>query len=518
MAYCLYLRKSRKDLEAEARGEGETLARHEKILIDLAKKMKISITKIHREVVSGETIASRPVMQQLLYEVEQGMWNGVLVVEVERLARGDTIDQGIVAQTFKYSGTKIITPLKVYDPNNEYDEEYFEFGLFMSRREYKTTNRRLERGRIASVKEGKYVGNIPPYGYKREKIKGEKGYKLVPDPEQADIAKLIFELYTDGIGVSRIVRRLNEMKIPAARGGDWVNSSVQGILRNPVYTGKIRWKCRPQRKKIINGQVVKERPRADADSWIIANGLHDPIIDEATFQLAQESMAKNPSPKVKTKGTIKNPLAGLIVCGKCGRKMIRRPYSNGQQDTLMCTVTSCDNVSSYLSLVEDKLIQALEDWLKNYKITMEEGIGPKPAMEPDILENSIKKLKKKEDVYKKQMNSLYDLLEQEIYTTEKFLERSSILTERIKAIEENVSSLKQQLNRLISQEKGKKLIIPKVQKVLDVYRSLKDPADKNKLLREVLEKEVYLKETKNGRWDTSAMDDFELHIYPKLPL
>lgn len=88
-------------------------------------------------------------------------------MEVERLARGDTIDQGIVAQTFKFSDTKIITPIKTYNPNNEFDEEYFEFGLFMSRREYKTINRRLQRGRMASVKDGKYVANKAPYGYNR---------------------------------------------------------------------------------------------------------------------------------------------------------------------------------------------------------------------------------------------------------------------------------------------------------------------------------------------------------------
>ena len=141
MQYLIYLRKSRADQEAELRGEGETLARHEKALLELARRQHLPIADIYREVVSGETIASRPMMQQLLSEVEQGIWNGVLVMEVERLARGDTIDQGIVAQAFKLSDTKIITPIKTYDPNNEFDEEYFEFGLFMSRREYKTIKR-----------------------------------------------------------------------------------------------------------------------------------------------------------------------------------------------------------------------------------------------------------------------------------------------------------------------------------------------------------------------------------------
>ena len=100
---CIYLRKSRADREAEARGEGETLARHERILLDLAKKRGYNVGAIYREVVSGETISARPVMQQLLQEVEAGKWDGVLVVEVERLARGDTIDQGVVSRAFQFS-------------------------------------------------------------------------------------------------------------------------------------------------------------------------------------------------------------------------------------------------------------------------------------------------------------------------------------------------------------------------------------------------------------------------------
>ena len=161
--YAIYLRKSREDIEAEKYGEGETLARHEKILTTLAKKRSLPISKIYREVVSGETISERKEMQKLLKDVENEKWTGVLVVEVERLARGDTADQGSVAKAFKYSHTKIITPVKTYDPDNEFDEEYFEFGLFMSRREYKTINRRLQRGREISVQEGKFVRQYPSF-------------------------------------------------------------------------------------------------------------------------------------------------------------------------------------------------------------------------------------------------------------------------------------------------------------------------------------------------------------------
>ena len=315
--YCIYLRKSRADEESEARGEGETLARHKKILLALASKLEINISRIYKEIVSGETIAARPAMQELLRDVEKEVWEGVLVMEIERLARGDTMDQGLVAQTFKYSGTKIITPVKTYDPNDEFDEEYFEFGLFMSRREYKTINRRLQRGRLQSAKEGKFTGNIAPYGYKRKKLESDSGYTL-ETIEEAKIVVLIYKWYTkERIGVTKIRNRLNEMKVPTRKGGDWTSSTIRNILSNPVYIGKIRQGDRPQVKKIVDGEVVIERPHAKNPN--IYEGLHEAIIDEGTFNLAQEYLSNNPPLPIPTKYKTKNPLAGLVICGMCGR-------------------------------------------------------------------------------------------------------------------------------------------------------------------------------------------------------
>ena len=165
--YAIYLRKSRADAEAELRGEGETLARHQATLMELAKKRNLNVTKIFKEIVSGDTIAARPQMQIMLSEIAEKRYKGVIVMEIERLARGNTIDQGVVAQAFKESATMIITPVKTYDPLNEFDEEYFEFSLFMSRREYKTINRRMQAGRLAAIKEGNYIASRRPYGYNK---------------------------------------------------------------------------------------------------------------------------------------------------------------------------------------------------------------------------------------------------------------------------------------------------------------------------------------------------------------
>ncbi len=344
--YAAYLRKSRANLDAEAHGEGETLARHEHMLLELARKMNICITKIFREIVSGDSIESRPEVQKLLTEIEQGIWTGVLVVDVGRLARGDTIDQGIVSRAFKLSGTKIITPTKPYDPLNEFDEEYFEFDLFMARREYKMISRRIQRGCVESVKTGKYVGSTAPYGYDKVKIKNDKGYTLQPNDEP-DAVKLIYKMYLDGKGMTVIANTLNDMHIIPRNRDTWSKSTISDILSNPVYTGKIRWSYRPDVKQSVNGQVVVKRIKNE--NCMLVDGLHEALISESDFNRAQKIKVQNSKMPVKKSTELKNPLTDLIYCSKCGAKMTRLGVnSHCSYDTIKCTNKKCSCVSAPL--------------------------------------------------------------------------------------------------------------------------------------------------------------------------
>lgn len=524
MQYVIYLRKSRADAEAEQRGEGETLARHEKALIELAKRQKLNVIKIYKEVVSGETIVARPVMQQLLSEVEQAVWDGVLVMEIERLARGDTIDQGIMAQAFKFSGTKIITPSKTYDPNNEFDEEYFEFGLFMSRREYKTINRRLQRGRIASVKEGKYVGNRPPYGYLRKKLEHDKGYTLDPHPEQADVIRMIFEWYTKGdlqtdgtykrLGMSLIVRKLNNLGIKPQKNDVWTLPSIRDMLLNPVYIGKIRWNSRPSVKQVTDGVVTKSRPRSE--DVILVDGLHDAIIDSDVFETAQYNMSKNPSRPVGEKGIIKNPLSGIVVCGKCGRKMVRKPYgAKNKVDTLMCPATACNNVSSALFYVEDRILKSLDNYLNEHKIKWKtDKKKSKSNKQIELAEKAIKNYEDELSTLNKQLDNLHNLLEQGVYDTNTFLDRSKILSDRVQDIKNSMNELSSNLSLIQSNDDNQINIIPKIEHILEVYDELPNAQKKNDLLKEVINKVTYTKDI-SSRWHGSP-DDFDIILYPKI--
>lgn len=524
--YCIYLRKSRADREAELHGEGETLARHEKTLLDLAKRLHLPIKQIYKEIVSGETIAARPFMQQLLSEVEQELWDGVLVMEVERLARGNTIDQGVVAEAFKYGNCKIITPMKTYDPGNEYDEEYFEFGLFMSRREYKTINRRLQRGKIDSVMEGKYLGSIPPYGYNIVKIKNGKGNTLEVNPDEAPIVQLIFEYFTQGIltedgtlkrlGCRGIALELNKRGIPCRKAGHvWAQSTIRGILDNPTYIGKIKWNYRAIVKKSSNGVVSRSRPRINQENKILIDGLHSAIIDQKIFNQA-ESLLKGYTPHATgLNQEIKNPLAGIIKCGKCGHAMRRRPAGSKQKmDTLICDNPYCDNIASYQYIVEERVISALKSWADGYEInlTSENSSPSKNSLESQYeaisaLENQYKKLIEQND-------NIYSFYEKGIYTTDVFLERSKLIAKKLTDNREAVKKLRQEIEHEKQLQEEREEYLPKLKNILELYENVDDVLTKNKMLKEIIEKVEYIKTEKGKR--NQKCENFALKLYPKL--
>ena len=268
-AYAMYLRKSRKDAAGES--VEETLARHEQRLLQLAQQQGLVIGTVYREVVSGDSIAARPEMQRLLQAVQRGQYQGVLVVELERLARGDTKDQGVVAEAFQCSGTRIVTPAKTYDPDNEFDEEYFEFGLFMSRREYKTIKRRMQAGVRQSVGAGNYLPPCAPFGYDIF-CRGRRDRTLVPNGD-APVVRLIFQWYAAGCSCPEIARRLTALGCRTATGRTrWPPTSVAKILHNDVYLGRVHYGTYRQRKE-FDEAACQFRLRARAQYYAAQRGV-----------------------------------------------------------------------------------------------------------------------------------------------------------------------------------------------------------------------------------------------------
>lgn len=508
--YAIYLRKSRKDRELEQLGEAETLARHEKTLLELAQNKNLAISDIYREVVSGETIEARPEMQKLLKAVEAGVYKGVLVMEVERLARGNTKDQGIVAEAFQFSNTLIITPSKTYDPSNEFDEEYFEFGLFMSRREYKTINRRIQRGRIASVQEGKYIAGTPPLGYDKVKIKGAKGYTLEPNKD-AETVKLIYSLYTDTknpIGMQLISKRLDALGIKPQKSANWSRATIKDILTNPTYTGKIRWQWRKVNKTIENGKIIEHRPKRKPDEYMLIDGLHPAIISEEIFKRAQLILKNKYIPPVAGSNDLKNPLTGLLVCEKCGSKMTRVLSHTG--DFVKCSNIQCRNISSKMELVEKAVVEAIEEWFADYKLNFKEKYSKQDY--PNYI-NIIKNYKDKIELLNKQLNNTYDFLEQGIYTIDTFKQRNTLIQNDINETTKSLKRAQAEYNSKLSEDAIMNNFIPNTESLLNAYYQLTDAKSKNDILHQILEKVTYIKTEKGTR---NKPAPFEIKIYPKI--
>ena len=240
--YLMYLRKSRMDTDFEEVSVTETLSRHRTILENLCKNMKLNVVEVLEEVVSGESLYTRPQMMRLLDMINTGMYAGVVCMDIERLSRGSSMESGQIMQILQVNGCKIITPGKIYDLQNDSDEQFTDMKFMFSRYELKTITKRLVRGRNQSASEGKFMGSMAPYGYRAFKLPGEKGNSLRIDPEEAKVVQMIFDMYgQQGMGYNAIAYKLNDLHIPA-RKGKWSQTSIVNILTNEVYLGKIRWR------------------------------------------------------------------------------------------------------------------------------------------------------------------------------------------------------------------------------------------------------------------------------------
>lgn len=507
--YVKYLRKSRFDRDYAELSIEETLKRHEAILDKLAAQRGYYIAKTYYEVVSGESIAARPEIQKLLEEVNAGFYAGVLVVDVERLARGNGADQAYISQVFQFSGTKIITPTKIYDPSNEFDEEYFEFGLFMSRREYKTINRRLIRGRDSSASEGKWLGSIAPYGYNRVKLPNEKGYTLEPHPEEVPIIQKIFEMYLNHRGTKMIANDLNDREVPTRHGDLWTYSTISQIITNPVYMGKIRRGWSRQVKSIENGEIKKRiKRKKDMSSYDIYNGLHPALVSEEDFMKAQEiRLDRKPTAPVREEYQLMNPFSGLLFCSICGKRIERTTMTAARNcaPRLRCTNSrKCHNCSAYFDVVEKEIIGALKSWLKGYKVKID-TVGY-----TDDIEIARKQLMKIEQEFKKlskQLENTFDLVEQGVYSFEVFQNRRAKLVLSMEDLEGQKAELQKKVHRLEESQSSKASLIPQTEELLASYDHMTNQ-ERNELLKEILERIEYFK---------GADGQIVIDLYPRLP-
>ncbi|PLT33632.1 recombinase family protein [Bacillus sp. V5-8f] len=507
----IYLRKSRKDIEEERKAVGDnkihdTLSRHRDTLMAVVKKENHNVVGIFEEVISGESIYERPEMQKLLRLIEEMECDAVLVMDMDRLGRGDMYDQGTLDRAFRYSGTKIITPTEIYDPEDESWELIFSIKSLLSRQELKSITKRLQGGRHTSAAAGKSISKIPPYGYKRT-----ENLKLEPNPETDWVVKKMYEMMRDGHGRQAIAAELDKLGVhpPDKKSDFWSPSSITAIIKNEVYMGHIIWGKFKSAKR--NGKRI--RKKMPQDKWTITENAHPPIVSPELWETANNAHTGRWRPSTVETKSLSNPLAGILKCQVCGYTMWYQPRKDRPNHMIRCPNPKCKGVQkgAILSLVEERIIQGLEEIVGHFDI-QESMIEKKEESSAITIKEKAKENKEKEleKLYLRKDN-IHTYRETGEYTMEVFMERSQKVVNLIKQTQYEISILEEEIERAKFHEQNVNQYIPTVKKVLDVYKETDDIEKKNRLLKTVLEKVTYLREKE---W--TKKDQFKIELYPKI--
>ena len=499
----MYLRKSRMDTDFEDVSVEETLNRHRHILEAFCKDRRLNVVETLEEVVSGESLSARPKMLRLLDLVNTGMYAGVVCVDIERLSRGSSLESGYIMQVLQTNSCKIITPSKTYDLQNESDEQFTDMKFMFSRYELKTITKRLVRGRNQSASEGKFLGSMAPYGYRSYKLPGTKGSSLQIEPKEAEIVRMIFDMYgRQGIGYNTIAYQLNQMHIPS-RTGTWGQTSITNILNNEVYLGMIRWRHEPTKRIVKDGMLVKKR--VQAHDYELYQGLHEPIITREQWDSVKAVQNSRNHASVHKDKRLMNPFASILFCEKCGAVLKRNVPAKSQNTSpwYRCPTRGCNCRTMKCDFVENAVVNAMREWLSEYTIKVETEQAP----QADPTETALNLIRQQLLELQGQQEKICEYLEKGIYTVEMFSKRNETLTREICKLQKAEADIQKKQTVKNGEKKAVEELIPTTQRILDSYPHL-SVAEKNSLWKIVLEK-ITVFRTPEG--------EFSLHLYPKLP-
>lgn len=508
-----YLRKSRAD-DPNMTVE-EVLTKHEERLDALTERLfpgkgRVPEANRFREIVSGETIDSRPKIQELLRKAESPKIKAIMCVEPQRLSRGDLEDIGRLVKLLRYSDTIVITEQYTYDLRDARDRDDFERELKRGNEFLEYTKRIMFAGRKSAVEKGNYIGTKPPYGYDKIVYKdgNRKCHSLAPNPEQAKIVKLIFEMYRDGFGSHRIARTLNEMGVKTATGVKWSPESLKKMRTNQHYIGMVVWNRRRTVKTVEEGEVVASRPVNE--DYMVFPGKHEPIIDMDLWNAVQEIRDK--IPPVKSRKKHANEFAGLIYC-KCGRPLSRRQYKrNGEERTgprLLCdNQPECGTASCFVEEMRTAVIEILQEAIADFELRIKNNSSDSVTLHRELVERLEKRLA--------DLNKL-EIAQWEKYTLEDmpkhiFDQLNEKVRKEKEETEQALCTAKDTLPEPIDYENKKAMFSTALE-------ALRDPdvptLQKNLLLKRCIERIDYSRARKGGgnrRWGEPEPMELEVHL------
>lgn len=322
---------------------------------------------------SGSTMESRSGFSFLTQAVANGEAGAIFSLEVSRLARCSQDWQRLLALC-AVAQVLVIDEQAIYDPQSGDDKMLLDFKGTMSEAELHWLSLRM-RGAVNSLAKRGELSFKPPTGY----IWGGHGFKKDPDLAVQGAIAMLFDRFAIEPSVGRVVRwaRETDFLIPTrhtyADGTSeftWdqlYNSRLAEMLKSPIYAGAYAYGRRSETKVIVDGEIRTTRLCKDQDEWTsFIQDAHEGYITWEVFLKNRDRMRDNAT-RHPNKGAPRDGealLTGVLVCGRCGRRMtVMYRGTGGQQYTYLCAGESASGSKACWTVAGPVIDAAVEDLL-----------------------------------------------------------------------------------------------------------------------------------------------------------
>lgn len=454
-----------------------------RLLLDYARENDIIITEdsIYYELgISGRKTDNRPAFRQMIAAAksQDHPYDVILVWKFSRFARNQ--EESIVYKSLlARSNVEVISvsePLpdgilgKLIERILEWMDEYYSIRL----------SGEVMRGMTEKALRGGYQ-SVPPLGYDRI-----RGQAPTVNESEAEIVRMIFHMFVDeDRSLFAICKFLNLGKYPTKRGAHWNATHLRYLLGNPFYIGKVRWNY------CYHHQGDHRKPE---DECIIADGVHEPLIDIATFEASEKKLKMiNETKATQHQGRqpAKHWLSGKFFCSKCGSHMVYRSPTSRNNAAFHCHGKArgiCDrNNRITVPRLEHDLLAGLEMAFTTCQFDyVKKELPVVPTNINAILKEQIADLDKKERRIRKAYMDGIDTLEEYKESRALISKQREDLTAKLAAIENPSTAVTDADRRQL------------VQRIHDVWELLQDDnvdmLKKSDAIKGICEKITYDKE------------------------
>lgn len=319
----LYCRLSKDDNNG---GDSSSIITQKDMLTRYAHEQNFHIYDIYIDDGYSGTNFDRPAFQQMKRDIENGKVNMVITKDLSRLGRDYIVSGQLIEEYFPKHNVRYIAITDGFDSISKYND-IAPFKNVVNELYARDISKKIRSAFETKMKEGKFIGNFAPYGYKKDSTDKNK---LVINEETAPIVQYIFQLAEDGYRPIDIARILNEKHIltPAlyrcsknpklnidnySKRKEWTSANIQKMLKNITYIGHTA-----QHKTTKISFKSKVTLATQKQDWIIVENTHEPIIDKQMFDIVQKAIVSRRNPP---KSDFKNIFSGIAVCADCGNNM-----------------------------------------------------------------------------------------------------------------------------------------------------------------------------------------------------